>query len=64
MLIKRLLMGAERLDHLLQEAVGLLDLFLLGADFFFGLADIEAVTIDECSGFGTAFMVRADAVLS
>ena len=62
-LIKRLLMGAEALDHLLEKAVRLLDLLLLCADFFLGLADVQAVAVDEGGGFRAALVVCADAVL-
>ena len=62
-LIKRLLVCAEALNHLLQQAVCLLDLLLLGADFFLRLADIEAVAVDEGGGFRAALVVCADTVL-
>ena len=63
MFIKRLLMCAEALDHLLQQAVRLLDLFLLCADFFLGLADVQAVAVDQGAGLRAALVVCADAVL-
>ena len=62
-LIKRLLMRAEALDHLLEKAVRLLDLFLLCADFFLGLAYVQAMAVDEGGGFRAAFVVCADTVL-
>ena len=63
MLIQCLLVGAEGLDHLLQQAVRLLDLLLLRADFFLRLADIQTVAVDQSAGFRAALVVCADAVL-
>ena len=63
MLIQRLLVGAEGLDHLFQQAVCMLDLLLLRADFFLRLADIQTVAVDEGGGFRAALVVCADAVL-
>ena len=57
MLVERRLVGAEALDHLLEQRVGLLDLLLLGADFFLGLENIQTVPLDQRRRLGGALMV-------
>ena len=56
-------MAAEGLDHLAEQGIRLLDLLLLGADFFFRLGDVCAVAVDEDGGFRRAFAVCLDAIL-
>ena len=57
MLVERRLVGAEALDHLLEQRIGLLDLLLLGADFFLGLENIQTVPLDQRRRLGGALMV-------
>ena len=60
--VEGFLVGAQALDHLLEQGIGLLDLLLLGADFFVGLRDVEPVALDEGLGLCGALVVRRDAV--
>ena len=63
MLVERRLVGAEALDHLLEQRVGLLDLLLLGADFFLGLENIQTVPLDQRRRLGGALMVGRNPIL-
>ena len=56
-------MAAEGLDHLAEQGIRLLDLLLLGADFFFRLGDIRPVALDQGGGLVLAFPVRLDPAL-
>ena len=56
-------MVAERLNHLAQQGVGLLDLLLLGANFFLRLRNVGTVTVNHRGGFGRALAICLDPAL-
>ena len=56
-------MPSERFNHLSQQGIGLLDLLLLSADFFFCLGDIRSVPLNQCRRFAGALAICLDPAL-